>query len=186
MKQTLLCIILLLFVITIYGQETNDEINLNDSIVLPIFTFSDSNGFLELMDSLKETSFMEHTYYDIIIGESTNGVFFEIEDCGVPNAIIDCALYNKGYYKNYKVIGCIQYNDLIMSIVNVNVTDSCINMFFKREYDRNIVLYRKELPVIHNPIDNTWFFYHHPLYFLFINGKIVPAKARHVSRGRGE
>lgn len=185
MKQTILCIILLLFFNNIFGQETNYERNLNDSIVMPIFSFSDSYGFQELIDSLKKTSFMEHTYYDIIIGESTNGVFFEIEDSGTPNAIIDCILYNKGYFRNCNVVGCIQYNGKIMSIVNANITDSCINMFFKREPNRNIVLFRKELPVIHNPIDNTWFFYHHPLFFLFMNGKIVPAEVIHgESQGR--
>ena len=182
MKKTIFTIILLLIFSKIYGQETIDEINHNDSIILPAYSFSDSGVFQDLIDSLKETSFMEHTYYDIIVGKTKNGVFFEIQDCGVPNAIIDRLLYNKGYYKNCNIVGCILYKGLIMNIINVNITDSCINMFFKREYDKTITLYRKEQPVIHNPIDDTWFVYHHPLFFLYMNGKIVPAEAIRISR----
>ncbi len=167
--------------INIYGQETINEINLNDSIVLPIYSFSDNGGIKELVDSLEKTSFMEHTYYDIIIGESSNVIYIIIEDSGDPNDIIDRVLYNKGYYKRCNVIGCVQYKGLIMSIVNVNNTDSCINMFFMREDDKTIVLFKKEPPALHDPVDDTWFFYHHPKYFLYMNGKFVPAKVRSVN-----
>ena len=150
----------------------------NDSVELPRCGFSEKSALLDVVDSLMETRFLEHKYYIISFAQA-NELFFQIEDSGTPNSVIESILYGRGFYGKIPTkcfIGCIEYRNRVFVVININVDENKIRCFITKE-ERTFYLSWQEDPLLYDLSDNKWFVYHHPLYFMWNNNKFIHARA---------